>query len=323
MNLRANQHVDARKIGLPLQPRWGLCCQFVDQPIKFRTTTVAACLRLDRRRQLAKLASLCVQNAAALLAAREYCAGHGIGCFRVNSQILPVVTHRDVGYRVVDLPEGDAIVAAFRRCGAFAATHGLRLTFHPDQYVVLSSPRAEVVERSLAEIECQAEIAEWVGADVINIHAGGAYGDKPAALARLAKNLARLSPRARARITLENDDATYTVDDLLPWCRREGVPLVYDVHHHRCLGDGLGVDEATDAAAETWDREPLVHVSSPKDGWSGPAPQRHHDFIAAADFPEFWRNKRMTVEVEAKAKELAIAKLQRDLALRFAASAPR
>ena len=58
----------------------------------------------------------------------------------------------------------------------------------------------------LVELEYQAEVAEWIGADVINIHAGGAYGDKRAALGRFVACLEKLTPRVRERLTVENDD---------------------------------------------------------------------------------------------------------------------
>ena len=38
--------------------RFGLCCIFRDQPIKFRTTTATAMLRLPKRGRLARLAEL-------------------------------------------------------------------------------------------------------------------------------------------------------------------------------------------------------------------------------------------------------------------------
>ena len=95
-------------------------------------------------------------------------------------------THPDAGYEIGELPDGEEIAAAFRRCGAFAVGHGIRVCFHPDQFVVLNSPREDVVRKSVAELEYQAEVATWIGADVINIHAGGGYGDKPAALATLS-----------------------------------------------------------------------------------------------------------------------------------------
>ena len=63
--------------------------------------------------------------------------------------------------------------------------------------MVLNSPRPDVVEKSVQELEYQAEVAEWVGADVINIHGGGAYGDKPKALADFARNLDRLSSQGQ------------------------------------------------------------------------------------------------------------------------------
>jgi UV DNA damage endonuclease len=295
--------------------RLGLCCIFRDAPIKFRTTTATALKRLPRQEARKKLAGLCAENAAALMEALQYCAANGIGCFRVNSQILPLKTHPEVGYDVEELPDGRQIVERFRECGRFARKAGLRTSFHPDQFVVLNSPKPEVVASSLREIEYQAEVAQWIGADVINIHAGGAYGDKASALERFAKSLARLSKAARKRLTVENDDKVFTPADLLPMCEAEGLPLVYDVHHHRCNPDGMTVEQATKKAMATWNREPLFHISSPIGGWDGPNPERHHDFIDVKDFPACWRRKRITVEVEAKAKEVAIKTLVVDLGI--------
>lgn len=295
----------------PSPIRLGLCCQFIAQPIKFRTTTAASLARLPRAEQLARLAELARHNAASLLAALEFCAVNGIGSFRILSPILPLKTHPTVGYSIHDLPDAEALVAAFRRSGDFARERGIRTGFHPDQFVVLNSPDAGIVARSVADLESQSEIAEWTAADTVNIHGGGAYGDKRSALEAFRRNLALLSPRARARLTVENDDKTYTPADLLPLCRAEGIPLVYDAHHHRCCADTLSLEEATAAARETWrGREPLFHLSSPLAGWSGPQPLRHHDYIDPEDFPKCWRGSTLTVEVEAKAKELAVLRLR-------------
>ncbi len=293
--------------------RLGLCCMFRDQPIRFATTTATSLGRMKRVDALHKLNRLCLENAQALMAALGYCHAHGIGCFRVNSQILPIKTHPESGYAVEELPDGGEVVRLFRECGVFARLHGLRICFHPDQFVVLNSPRPDVVDKSIQELEYQAEVSEWLGADVINIHGGGAYGDKRKALSDFASNLSRLSPRVRSRLTVENDDKTYTPADLLPLCHSEGIPLVYDVHHHRCLPDHLSVEQATEQAIATWNREPLFHISSPIDGWQGAKPERHHDYIDISDFPACWRKKSLTIEVEAKAKEAAVEKLMAEL----------
>ena len=294
--------------------RLGLCCIFRDQPIKFRTTTATANCKMERAAGLAKLSNLCMTNADALLASLQFCADNSIGCFRINSQILPLNTHPECGYKVDDLPDGDEIVRRFKACGKFAKKHKLRTCFHPDQFVVLNSPRPDVVAKSIEELEYQCEVAEWVGADVVNIHGGGGYGNKPDALDRFARNFKRLSRRVRRRLTVENDDTTYTPSELLPLCRETGIPLVYDVHHHRCNQDDLSEEEATKQAIATWNREPMFHISSPIEGWKGPKPRRHHDFINIVDFPECWRDLFLTVEVEAKAKEVAVQKLMKQLA---------
>ena len=294
--------------------RLGLCCKFEAEPIKFLTATALHTGRLKPAEGRAKLAGLCLANAGALARAIEYCAANGIGSFRVNSQVLPLKTHPAAGYQIEALPGGAGIIKAFKACGALARKLGIRLTFHPDQFILLSSEKEAVTAASIAELEYQAEVAGWIGADVINIHGGGAYGDKAAALGRVARALGRLSRAVRSRLAFENDDRVYTPADLLPFCLEHQLPFVYDVHHHRCLPDGLGVEEVTARALKTWDREPLFHLSSPKFGWKGPTPNLHHDYIDIKDFPACWRRLDITIEVEAKAKELAIKRLLAQLA---------
>jgi UV DNA damage endonuclease len=301
--------------------RLGLCCLFVEEAIRFRTTTATAQAKLSSKARTNKLRELAAHNATSLYAAIEYCAAHGIGCFRVNSQILPLKTHPKLGYDTDLL--GEEVIQSFQRCGQLARSTGTRISFHPDQFVVLSSPETRVVKSSLAELEYQAEVAEWIEADVINVHGGGGYGDKSSALKRLRTIVGELSDRARSRLTLENDDRIYTPSDLLPVCDKLGLPLVYDIHHHRCHGDDLDIAATTQHSMKTWNREPLFHISSPRDGWRSDNPRSHSDYIALRDFPAFWDGLDITVEVEAKAKELAVRKLQAALKRRSKRKAAR
>lgn len=293
--------------------RFGLCCIFREHPVTFRKTTAKYLARFSEDERRNRLAQLCAGNAESLRKALVFCRENKIGSFRINSQILPLKTHPDTGYDIFDLPGAESIVAAFRACGAFSLKHDIRTTFHPDQFIILSSPNPDVVRRSVADLVYQAQVAEWVNADVINIHAGGVYGDKQSAISRLAETIETLPDPVRKRLTLENDDRSYTPQDLIPVCRDLKIPLVYDVHHHRCLPDGLSIAAATEQSLKTWDREPLFHISSPKDGWSGSNPRKHHDYLDIHDLPENWLSLDITVEIEAKAKELAIKKLMADL----------
>lgn len=297
-------------------PRLGLCCLFVREPIRYRTTTAKALRPLSRKERLAKASSLCLSNTESLLASVETVARLGIGAFRIQSGLFPRTTHPEVGYDIPELPDAERILALARRIRASARRLGVRLSFHPDQFVVLSSAREEVVASSIRELEHQGLQAELFGAETLNIHAGGAEGGKDAALERLRRNLRRLSRRVRGRLSLENDDRVYAPRDLLPFCRGLGIPMVYDAHHHRCLPDGMSVEAASRAAAATWrklGREPYFHISSPREGWRGGDPRPHADYIDPKDFPKSWLGARITVDVEAKAKELAVLRLEADL----------
>ena len=98
----------------------------------------------------------------------------------------------------------------------------------------------------------------------INIHMGGAFGEKDAALDRWCKNFDRLPDSVKSRITLENDDKgnLYSVKDLHRVSQRLGVPIVFDYHHFKFCTGGLDEAEALHLAASTWGGvRPVTHYS--------------------------------------------------------------
>lgn len=290
--------------------RLGLCCTFLEADIKFRQTTARYVSTLADREEF--LHAIALHNVHALKRAIAWCAEHGIGAYRIGSQLLPLYTHPDHTWSLADHAD---LRTALRAAGAVARRAQVRLSFHPDQFVVPGSANASTVAASLHELEYQGEVAELLGAEQLTLHGGGAQGGKPAALARLATNLPHLSPRARRLVVLENDDRVYTVEDLLPVCEQLNAALVYDVHHHRCNPDRLAVERATELAAATWrDREPWTHLSSPAGGWKTRDPRPHADFIALSDLPACWRDRTLTIDIEAKAKEVAVLRLRDELA---------
>ena len=306
--------------------RWGLCCQFVDADIKFRSATHRYVMGLSPAERREYLAQIAWDNAEALTQAVEQCHRLGIGAFRINSQVLPLATHPVSGYTLGDLDDHVGLLEdAFGHVRPLARELGVRLSFHPDQFVVLNSERPSVLEASVRELEMQAVVSELVGADTITLHVGGATGGCEAALDRLRRGIERLSPRARARLAFENDDRLFAPADLLPLCRDMNVALVYDSHHHRCHPDALTVEEASLRAAETWTgrdlalgpfaREPYFHVSSPRDGWDARNPRPHADRVDPADVPRVWEMLDLTVDVEAKEKERAVLALMAALGL--------
>ncbi|MBC8318305.1 MAG: UV DNA damage repair endonuclease UvsE [Desulfobulbaceae bacterium] len=298
--------------------RFGLCCIFRREPIKFRQVTAKTLLSFSRVEQLLRLAEICLHNVNSLKKALSFVAENGIGAFRILSPLFPRLTHPQVGYQLDELPGVEIIRKGFEEIRRFRQDHDIRLSFHPDQFNVLSSNREQVIRNTNRELAYHGMLADLVDAEVVNIHAGGVYGNKESALERLKENIEKLSFPVRSRLTLENDDVSYSPKDLLPVCESLGIPMVYDVHHHRCLPDGLSEAEVTERVVSLWrslGREPCFHISSPRNGWDSRAPKPHADYIDPADFPSCWTGLTATVDVEAKAKELAVIDLQKELGL--------
>lgn len=292
--------------------RFGLCCQFLKAPIKFRDTTVTYLKRIPNKNEY--LSQILWDNSLALELAIRCCEILEIGSFRVNSQFFPAYSHPEVGYRLEEIPESKKIFTQLEKCRTLSQKVGIRLTFHPDQFVVLNSPNPDIFKKSCAELEYHALMADLIGADVITLHVGGVYGDKKRAMKRFEEGFSYLSSSVRSKLAIENDDKCYTPQEVLSLCNRLNIPFVYDVHHHRCHGDQLSVQQATYQALKTWNREPLFHLSSPANGWHGPYPSKHHDLIDVKDFPKEWlKIESLTIEIEAKAKEIAVLKLMNDL----------
>ena len=120
--------------------RFGLCCLFKDEEIAFRTTTAKVLSVMPRGEQLKKLSGICHSNTQNLVRAMQTVHRLGIGAFRIMSPLFPRMTHPDVGYSLADLPDADTIANLLYAARSFSQLHDIRLSFHPDQFVVLSSP---------------------------------------------------------------------------------------------------------------------------------------------------------------------------------------
>jgi len=187
---------------------------------------------------------------------------NGIKVYRMSSNMFPWMSE----YEFTDLPDYDKICNLLKGIGTLAMENGQRLSFHPGQFCVLASPNEEVVLNAMNELDKSAQIMDLMGLPAkINIHVGGAYGDKKTALERFCKNFLRLQPSAQARLTVENDDKAnmYSVKDLYEGVYKVvGIPIVFDYFHHKfCTGD-MTEEEALKLAASTWgDVKPCTHYS--------------------------------------------------------------
>ncbi len=119
----------------------------------------------------------------------------------------------------------------FAPLGKTARENDIRISFHPDQFVVLASDREEVVNNSIKEFEYHGDMARWMGyganfQDIkINVHIAGRKGPQG-----IKDVMSRLSPEARNSITIENDEMTWGIDSSIELA--DTCPLVLDIHHH-------------------------------------------------------------------------------------------
>mmetsp|Transcript_21383 Transcript_21383/g.59346 ORF Transcript_21383/g.59346 Transcript_21383/m.59346 type:complete len:518 (+) Transcript_21383:948-2501(+) len=207
------------------------------------------------QRGLPYVSSLALSNCRDLLSILQWNEAAGIRFFRIPLDILPWCDK----YNWEDLPDYDQIVQALAEAGAYAYRKGHRITSHAGHFVRLASPDQGRVKTSLRALELNSQLFDLLGlpaspASKINVHVGGAYGNKDASLSRFAAAASRLSPRCRARLTVENDDKRggYSVKDLLPLSYSEGLPVVYDAHHHNLHNGGLEEECALKSAVNTW-----------------------------------------------------------------------
>ena len=235
----------------------------------------------------------------------------GIKLFRFSSDIAPWASE----YDWQDLPNISDCMEVCSRIGEKIKKYGHRITTHPGQFNVLVSPNEEVVERTIKDLSIHGDIMDFLGLPrstyaKINIHCGGAYGDKPSAMARFCKNFSRLPDNVKTRLTVENDDkaSMFSVKDLYEGIHSViGIPIVFDFHHYKFNTGGQTERQALEMALSTWgDIAPAVHYSESKSEHENNdkvKPQAHSDLIN--DMPDDYGHD-FDLVVEAKHKEQAI-----------------
>lgn len=288
-------------------PELGLVCITASDKVRFRSLTRKRLLQFDSAQQEDLLRNLYTENLKRLSAAVDFCESENIHLYRMSSALLPFS----------DTAVGEAILTEFaaemKRIGDRARSIDLRLVLHPDQFVVLNSDRSEVIENSIKILTNHARIMDMLGLPqspwaLMNIHGG--KGNRAETLIRVIKDL---PDSVRLRLTLENDEYTYGVEEILAICRETNIPMVFDAHHHAVhekldTYEDPSVLEAVIQARSTW-KVPewqLVHISNGDQSFLDP---RHSDYITQMP-SAYWQTP--WIEIEAKHKEKAIAKLREE-----------
>ena len=266
---------------------------------------------------------IALKNCNDLLTILKWNEAHDIKFFRLSSSLLPWSSE----YNICDLPDFSDIALALAKAGKYASDHGHRITTHPGQFNVLGSPRPDVVENTLKELETHSEVFDLMGLPAtpyakINIHVGGTYGGDFANTAeRWRRNYLRLSPNAQNRLTLENDDkaSMWSTQHIYDYIYKVvGVPIVFDFHHFSFCSGGQTEKEALKLAVSTWgDVKPVVHYSQGRNiEHNNPKirPQAHSDSYWT---PINTHGQNVDVMLESKFKEQALFKMRELLQIEY------
>ena len=274
------------------------------------TTNRSMVKRTFNEKGLDYVSELALANSKDVLKILVWNKNNNIKFFRLSSALVPWGD----GLDLTTLKDYDEISIALRRAGDYAKANGIRITSHPGPFVVLTSPKENVVEAAIKDLELHGKIFDLLGLsqtpyNKINIHCNGVYGDKLSAMDRFCENYLKLSDSVKKRLTVENDDKAtmYNVKDLMYIHNKINIPIVFDYHHHTFNTGDLSEEEALKLAITTWgDITPVVHYSESKalhEENNKLKPQAHSDYIKS--LPNTY-GLNVDIMVEAKAKELAI-----------------
>jgi UV DNA damage endonuclease len=245
-------------------------------------------------------------NLNCLLKILQFNLEHKLLFFRISSDIVPFASHPINRFNWQKYFQQE-----FENIGEFITKNRMRISMHPDQFTLINSNKTEIFERSKKELKYHAEILDLMRLDSsakIQIHVGGAYGNKKQSIERFVTRFNELDDKIIRRLVIENDDKLYDLNDCLKINTLTQIPIIFDVFHHKLNNSAAqSTEECFQLFTKTWDEKrdgiPMVDYSSQKTNGS---PRQHSDTIDVEDFALFLKQTKpfdFDVMLEIKDKE--------------------
>ena len=274
----------------------------------------------DREAAIRKLERIALKNLENTFRLLKHNVFNEIHFYRLTSRLIPLANHEE-------LPDWNYIKPLLEKLaeiGEYATKHNIRIDFHPDHFVVLNSPKTEVVKNSIKTLKMHYLLLRGMKIDPTHrcvLHVGGNYKETENSLEQFVDNWMDVPRAIQKMIILENDDTSFTVDDTLYLCEKLDIPLVFDYHHHLAHHYNEKWNDKWDRIVATWKDSPLpikMHISSPK---SEKEFRHHSDYVDVDMFFRFLNEIKGTVPeihcmIEAKKKDEALFQLMEEIKLR-------
>ena len=188
--------------------------------------------------------------------------------FRISSDLVPFASHPVCKFNWIDHFKSE-----FKQLGEYIKANNIRISMHPDQFVILNSSNEKVIDNSISELQYHCDILDAMDLDQtakVQIHVGGVYGDRYRAIKKFVECYSTLSEAIRKRIVIENDDHLFNLKDCLEIHQQTGIPIIFDNFHHECFSHSKeSMIQAIKKASLTWkvkDGLPMLDYSSQSKG---------------------------------------------------------
>ena len=283
----------------------GYACINVSLGEKGITTNRGMIRRTFLEKGIVYASQLALQNVQGLLQILQWNVENNIKVFRITSELFPWASE----YRLEQLPDFTEIRSVLEEAGRLP----IRVSTHPGPFNKVAGS-GNTLQNTITDLEIHSQLFDLMGLppshwNKINIHVGGAYGDKEETLKRFAQNFKLLSSSLQKRLTVENDDkpGLYTVQDLQSLHDSIGIPIVFDYFHHRLHPGTQTEEEAFLTAFNTWDVKPVFHYSSSRKEYEDPTSKKeaHSDWVHE---PINTYGKDIDIVLETKMKEQSLLK---------------
>ena len=236
---------------------------------------------------------------------------HKLFFFRISSDLVPFASHPINRFNWQTHFQEE-----FEGIGEFITKNRMRISMHPDQFTLINSTKDEIFERSKKELKYHVQILELMKLDTTNkvqIHVGGAYGDKKKSIERFVTRFNELDDSIVRRLVIENDDTLYDLNDCLKINAKIQIPILFDVFHHKLNNSrNQTTEEPFKLTTKTWHKKrdgiPMVDYSSKEPNGSS---RQHAETINLEDFELFLKQTQQfdfDVMLEIKDKEKSAIK---------------
>ncbi len=195
----------------------------------------------------------------------KYNVKHNILFFRITSDLIPFATHS-----ICKFNWKSYFKKSFTGIGNFIKENKIRISMHPDQFVLINSLDEKIFHKSVNELIYHCDVLDAMGLDLsakIQIHVGGVYNDKSESIKRFIKRYNQLDEKIINRLVIENDDKLYSFSDCYKIYTETGIPMLFDIFHHNCLNYNEDLSEIMKLFVSTWNKKdglPMADYSSQK-----------------------------------------------------------